>query len=175
MVTLRASSSSWPPARIRHMRTCVVRRPSPASKACINFSGGCRRRGRPICYCRSAGYILDGGEVDKRCLLHGIGPVSIGCGQLGPPDMKLAVDTDSSRQKAAILLPLCACRSKRLRQAASFKLCDSRLSMSDSVLLNLDRIVPACETERYNTAQEPVTGYQTRGDSPTSRCDSSGC
>ena len=34
---------------------------------------------------------------------------------------KLAVDTDSSRQKAAMVLPLCACRSKRLRQATSFE------------------------------------------------------
>ena len=32
-----------------------------------------------------------------------------------------ALDTDSSRQKAAMVLPLCACRSKRLRQAASFE------------------------------------------------------
>lgn len=34
---------------------------------------------------------------------------------------KLAVDTDSSRQNAVMVLPLCACRSKRLRQAASFE------------------------------------------------------
>lgn len=34
---------------------------------------------------------------------------------------KLAVDTDSSRQKAAMVLPLCAGRYKRLRRAASFE------------------------------------------------------
>lgn len=56
---------------------------------------------------------------------------------------KLAVDTDSSRQKAAMVFPLCACRSKRLRQSVSFEDCDFSFSMSCSVSLNSDRIVPA--------------------------------
>jgi hypothetical protein len=49
------------------------------------------------------------------------GPRALAAASFARQIWKLAVDTNSSRQKAEMVLPLCACRCKRLRQAASFE------------------------------------------------------
>ena len=76
----------------------------------VERDSGSRRRPRYWCMRsgRDANCILDGAKVNECCWLCGRGPAFANSSQPCPPNMEAGGRTASSRQKAAMLLPLCA-------------------------------------------------------------------